>query len=231
MSLVWKSQRPAAPGWYWTRCVDGKETIVQVSTSYGGSLLRSPSAGVIVAWAGPIARPKDPRKEHLATVRYQLHGTYLPPRTHYWGACGWDFVDRVDVLRRARARLLGDLHGYNEPIEADSSEVTLYTSRKRNSRWKSERGEKFTAATIDAAIAKCMPAPSPFLAPNIGETATGGAGNFTQGGAMVAREAHNLEIAGSTPAPAPISGDEVPGCEAGQHGGARGAPVSGGVSR
>ena len=158
MSLVWKSQRPTVPGWYWVREGDGREFVVEYRIERG--VLKAMWSGEFVAFAGPLAKPVEPTKESLATLRYRLDGTCAPPDRHYWSNNEWAFVSRAEILRRARVHLCGDKQYYTQPVEADSVEVVLWTNRRAGGRWqrRSER-EVFTAETIDAAIAKCQATP------------------------------------------------------------------------
>lgn len=150
MSLTWKTTRPLAAGWFWIRTKDGRESIVSPTCTYNSK--------DVVAWAGPIARPKQPSQAQLAMVRYKLDGAYLAPRTGGWGQYEWDIVARSEMLRRARLHLCGGEDCRGQPWPADSEWVTLFTSVKRGGRWNRQRGERFTVANIDAAIEKCAPA-------------------------------------------------------------------------
>lgn len=163
MSLVWKTARPLKEGWYWRKLPDGTVDIAQVQKHYARGLVvgidRHPiGVSRALAWAGPVARPEDPKPESLALVRYKLHGTFAPPRTHYWCAYDWEFQPRAEMLRQAKVRLCGDLHYYNQPVEADSTEVVLLTNLRSRGRWNPRsQQEVFTVANIDAAIAACTP--------------------------------------------------------------------------
>jgi hypothetical protein len=161
VSLVWSNRRPSERGWFWIKWpANGLKTVEIVffdPASYRvivGDRSVAASSFHPKQWAGPIAQPKEPNRQQLAAIRYQLYGTYLPPRTHYWGANPgqWEFVDRAEILQRVRRHLTGCYHE-DSGGEADSSEVTLYSSAKRNGRWVALPGEIFTATTIDAAIA------------------------------------------------------------------------------
>lgn len=162
MSLMWKFQRPAKAGWYWVRHKDGHAACVEVKNWRGFlSVMQSRdfpmthiADGLFVAWAGPIAQPKEPTAQQLARVRFQLDGANLAPSTGGWGSYDWETVPRAEMLRRAKVRLCGGEDWQGKPWPADSQWVNLFTSVKRNGRWVRQNGERFTAATIDAAIAK-----------------------------------------------------------------------------
>lgn len=166
MSLVWKTSRPDVEGWYWVRLDVGALRVVQVKRWRGyWSVMASDTFpethvqdGRFVAFAGPLARPIEPKPETLATVRYKLSGDYAPPRLHYWDSHEWSFQTREEMLRRARINLCGAKNHWSDgsDCEADSTSVRLWTNRRVNGRWQHRsRPEDFTAATIDAAIAQC----------------------------------------------------------------------------
>lgn len=159
MSLTWKPRRPTKAGWYWARRANGKEVVVQIMSLWPVNGIEMPAgSSEIVAWAGPLPRPREPSREQLAVVRYKLDGAYLPPRPGGWGSYHWDLVDRAEMLRRARVSLLGDpgrSWSDGSPMLADSEWVNLLTSRRRNGRWARATVERFTSENIDAAIARC----------------------------------------------------------------------------
>jgi hypothetical protein len=155
MSLIWKSRLPAVAGWYWVR-KNGAVMCAQVSAGAGGMMVNKFTPLRVTtydAWAGPIAPPREPSAEQLATVRYKLDGAYLPPSTGGWGQYEWDFVERAEMLRRAKVRLCGGEDYQGKPWPADSEWVSLFTSRRVGGHWARQTGERFTKDNIDAAIA------------------------------------------------------------------------------
>lgn len=175
MSLVWKTGKPvmsACRGYFWVRDRVGAEYILDLSRSWWNE---PANVKTIVAYAGPIAAPKEPTKEQLATVRYDMVGSNLTGPGG-WGGAGWEFITEEVALDRIRKHLCGGGTTWDgKPRVADSSEVWLHTSVKRRGRWVRQPGRRFTAK------------------------------DFTQGSSVVEHRAHNAADVGSIPTPAPIS--------------------------
>lgn len=140
MSLIWKSTRPATPGWYWVRTNEGREEVRefvrQGATAQYGARIVPKWIGNYVAWAGPIAKPREPSREQLATVRWKL---YCDRICGYYTDTEWLFCDRAEIERRANVELFGDRSYYSQPVEPDAKRVYIQESRKVNGRWKNFR--------------------------------------------------------------------------------------------
>lgn len=129
-SKTWNTQCPTVPGWYWVKTKAAHtETAVVELFKYQGKLVVASGYGAHTAlldyateWAGPIPQPAEPIK-HPA-FRYQLCGSYNPPKEHHWSwGDYWEF-DRAKVEENAHRRLL-----------ADSHDIRMYVQERRNGRW------------------------------------------------------------------------------------------------